>query len=139
MQTQYQEIEIAGNVYQIGKLPAMTQFHVARRIAPVLMALGGAAVIAEKMEKGEGDATNLLSDALGPLVEALSHMTDADANYVVGHSLSVCSIKQGNTWAKLWGASGLQFQDLELPVMMQLVGRCIIQNLGNFTKALPAK
>lgn len=131
------DIDIGGNSYQIGKLDAFKQFHLARRIAPVLFSLGGAVSAFLPQDGGESSDVDVLK-AIEPMVNVISKMSDADSQYVLNACLSVCSRKQGNGYQRVFvDGSGLMFIDVDLSVMMQLVQAVIQDNLGNFMAALP--
>lgn len=126
------ETTINGKQYRIGKLNAMQQFHVARRVAPALTGLvsvfGGASADRADFAK-----------ALGPLADAVARMPDADAEYVLGTCLAVVSRQTDpTTWAPVWREGLLVFDDIDLKAMMQLAAKVIQGNLGNIFGALPA-
>lgn len=146
------DITIGANEYRIGKLPPMKQFHVARRLAPLIAALGGAALSlpndAPAMKPAGDEAPAQESDdkALGtmlklaqPLLDVISKLSDEDSEYVVNICLGACSRKQGNQFAKVMTANNrLMFEDIELPELMQLTAAVIKENLGNFFREPPA-
>lgn len=128
--------EIAGNTYRAGKLDAIKQLHVVRRLAPLIGSLQGTDL------KGamDGSQEGMMS-VLGPLSEALAAMSDADTEYVLGACLGVCQrqIAGGLGWSAVWSAQAkaVMFSDIQLPAMLQLVGKILIANVGDFTSALP--
>ncbi|CAG9268997.1 hypothetical protein WK39_03120 [Burkholderia cepacia] len=149
------EIELSGKRYQIGKLNAMQQFHVSRRIAPiippmlpVLMGLyseiakgGSAAADSGTAPDGVRNALKLvetISPVLQPFADALANLKDEDAEYVFGTCLSVVERQHMNGWAKVWSAQHRtsMFDDLGIDVMLPLVVRVIVANLGNFIGGL---
>ncbi len=132
------EIDLNGNRYSIGKLNAKQQFHISRRIAPILPTLipvfvrlaGGNRVVSE--DPGG------LADVLQPLADGLAAMKDEDAEYVLDTCLQVVQRKQEHGWAAVWSASQRtpMFQDIDLGVMLPLVMRVITVNLGPFMQGL---
>jgi hypothetical protein len=126
------EREIAGVSYRIDKLDAMKQFHVARRLAPVMGKLAG--------NIGADKDADLFA-MLGPVSEAVAEMRDEDANYVISTCLSVCSRPNphGTGFSPVAAPNGrIMFQDVELPQMLQLVWAVIEENLGGFFAAIPS-
>lgn len=126
------EITLKGQNYRSGRLSAMQQFHVARRVAPALTglvaALGGASPSQEDFAK-----------SLAPLADAVAQMPDADAEYVLGTCLAIVSRQtEPNTWAPVWRGGQLAFDDIDLGTMLQLAAKVIQDNLGNIFGALPA-
>jgi hypothetical protein len=125
------ELAIGGNEYRVGKLDAFKQFHVARRLAPALLALGTAAagVFAAARTAAAGDDLA----ALGPFVGVISQMSDTDSQYILLVCLGVCHRRQGNAWAPVVSASGgMLFDDIDLPTMIQVAVAVIRENIGNF-------
>lgn len=128
------ELAIGGNNYRIGKLTPFQQFHIARRLAPVLFALGSSAEqAADKLRASiEGQGLDTLS-VYGPVADVLSKMSDADSEYVLGTCLAVVHRQQGASWAAVHAqGGGLMFQDIGLAEMMQLAVAVLKENLGNF-------
>ncbi|MBJ9624605.1 phage tail assembly chaperone [Burkholderia multivorans] len=170
------EIQLNGVRYAIGKLNAMQQFHVSRRIAPIIppmipvlmkfyaelehadvareQARKNAALAALAEGAGAPDAADagatgdrlreLLSmvDAIAPVLQpfadALAGLKDEDAEYVFGTCLSVVERWQGAGWAKVWNAvhKTSMFDDIGIDVMLPLVVRVVVANLGSFISGL---
>ena len=138
------------------KLNARQQFHIARRIAPVVSVIGAvlpmlqAALAQQTMtpetegvsEEGQARAmAQRVSDleALGrPIMEALGRLSDPDCDYVLDLCLSVVQRYQGSNgsgaWADVWSvrASRIVFEDIELPEMMQIAMEVLRENLMGF-------
>jgi len=113
-------IELNGETYKFGKMPVKVQFHVARRLAPLLAGMSG------------GSAAGFMG-ILGSMAEALSRMTDEDTDYVLDKCMTVCHRKQGERWAPMTNSAGhLMFQDIDLQTMMRLAVGAIQYNLGAF-------
>ncbi|MCA8389253.1 hypothetical protein LGN11_26490 [Burkholderia multivorans] len=169
------EIELNGTRYAIGKLSAMQQFHVSRRIAPIippmipvlmkfyaeleqadvareqaranaaLAALAEGKVPSEAADAPAADKSReLLSmvDAIAPVLQpfadALAGLKDEDAEYVFGTCLSVVERWQGAGWAKVWSVAHKtsMFDDIGIDVMLPLVVRVVVANLGSFISGL---
>ncbi|WP_176025686.1 phage tail assembly chaperone [Burkholderia vietnamiensis] len=170
------EIELNGTRYAIGKLSAMQQFHVSRRIAPIIppmipvlvkfyaeleqadvareqarknaalaaLAEGAEASSAEDAGAAGDRSRELLSmvDAIAPVLQpfadALAGLKDEDAEYVFGTCLSVVERWQGAGWAKVWNAvhKTSMFDDIGIDVMLPLVVRVVVANLGPFINGL---
>lgn len=122
------ETQINGNTYRIGKLDARTQFHVARRLAPLLAGIGKTL----NQPKNKDD----LFSTFGPLADALSSMSDEDTDYVLDKCLSVVHRAQGNQFAPVMTTNGrMMFDDIDLPSMMQLAVTVVRENIGGFFPA----
>lgn len=123
------EIELGGNQYRVGKLDVFQQFHVARRIAPVLFTLGLSAADV----KPDGG----MIEAFGPVINVISKMSDEDSHYVLTTCLSVCSRQSGQGWAKVYQQNGgMMFKDIDLHSMLQLAVAAIREDVENFMRAL---
>jgi hypothetical protein len=131
------ELDIDAKKYRTGRLTAFQQFHIARKLAPALFALGKAAMKDEGQLSSMKDFDVLL--AFGPLVEVISKMSEADTEYVLNVCLSTCQRQEGNAWAAVYTiGQRLMFEDIGLQAMLQLTVAVIRENLGNFFPAPPA-
>jgi hypothetical protein len=133
-------ITINSNVYEIGKIPAMTQFHIARRLAPLLrgavgMDLTGLSII----RNAAGEPVSLDGDAgaaLGPLLDVLAALKDEDVEYVINSCLNAVSMKQpGGAYAPV-RANGVVMFPLGLPTMLHLSFEVIRENMSGFIDGL---
>ena len=118
-------VEVNGQSYRIGKMPAREQFHVVRRLGPAIMGFLASGA------KGGGAA-----GFYGPIVDHLSKMSDEDSDYVLDHCLSVVQRAQGNEWVKVRAPNGaLMFNDIELPQLLNLTRAVLTENLRGFFPA----
>ncbi len=124
------DLQIGTETYRTGKLDALKQFHVARRLAPVFFALGEARTnMAALTNPDEGG----LLGSFKPVAEAMAGLSDADSEYVLKACLFVCEWQQGNGWQRVMASNGaLMNKDLNLQGMMQLTVAVIQENLGSF-------
>lgn len=138
-------VEVGGARYRVGRMNAMTQFHVGRRLAPVLAILGlkAASMIGEAPPTDDKDVMESFVPLLAPLAEVLARMSDEDSNYVVERCMLVTEreITEGK-W-QMVVASGsspvadrFMFQDIDLHVMLRLVLEAIRENLAGFMTGL---
>jgi hypothetical protein len=179
------EVKLNGVRYAIGKLSAMQQFHVSRRIAPIIppmipvlmkfyaeleqadvaraqeRANAALAALAESTEGAEGaegaeapaaaapapkrdrsrellSLVDAIAPVLQPFADALAGLKDEDAEYVFGTCLSVVERWQGAGWAKVWNITHktAMFDDIGIDVMLPLVVRVVVANLGPFISGL---
>lgn len=123
------EFTHAGHNYKAGKLDAMRQFHVMRRLAPLLPELAGAGI------RPGGDPMTVLE----PLARIVSTMTDADVEYVLHSCLAVVDRQQtGGAWAKVQASPGvLQFQDIDMTAMLAIAWQVLQHNMSGFFAGLP--
>jgi hypothetical protein len=146
------EFEIGGRKFKCLKVNARKQYHIVRRIGPILGDLlpvmqkfaGKAKSIAEfnVVLSGltEDEKLTKLAEFAGPIMTGLSKLNDADADYVLDGLLEAIEMQQatGNWIRVIQGTpSMLMVQDLEFPVMMQLAGKAFAHNMASFFTALP--
>ena len=165
------EVQLNSVRYAIGKLSAIQQFHVSRRIAPIippsiipvlmkfyaeleqadvareqaranaaLAALTGGEEAAPVVDQPRELLTlvDAIAPVLQPFADALAGLKDEDAEYVFGTCLSVVERWQGAGWAKIWSAAHKtsMFDDIGIDVMLPLVVRVVVANLGPFISGL---
>jgi hypothetical protein len=146
------QITISNKNYTIGRLNALDQLHVSRKIAPIVPSLipiisevakGGLSKVIESMEAGDDieleniDLTELdgLSTALAPLMDVIAGMSEGDTNLVIHKCLSVVN-RDG---AVLCRGESIMFDDLDMMQILPLVVAVIRKNLGNFIQDLLMK
>jgi hypothetical protein len=127
-----EHFNVAGAEYSCSKLPVLQQAHILRRLTPVL------SDIAPVLKGNKDDNT---FDILGAAVGAISKLNDSDFEYVLFGLLSAVSRKQaGGGFAQVTPTNGkvIMFDDIDLPSALQLAGRALMHNLGNFSNVLPS-
>lgn len=128
---------IAGQNYRIGKLNALTQFHVVRRLGPVLATMG---VSMGMLKQGLNLTQESFLELLGPITGVLAQMSNEDTDYIIFTCLSAVSRQQGDTgFAPVATANRLMFEDIDLPAMLRLVVEVLKASLGNFLMELPGE
>lgn len=109
-----------GHQYRVEHLPAMSQFHVVRRLGPVL-------------------AQALASRAFTiAAAEALAKLPDADVEYVVGMCLSTMQRQDVKVaaWAPVQVSGRMMFADIDtLPAMMALITHSMKAQFSDFFSA----
>lgn len=137
------DFSIGSKSFKLNKIDAFKQFHIVRRMAPLLGELLPAMAAMSKAknldEMSEEEKLVQFAKIGEPLMVGLANMSDADADKVLFGLLASVEMKQDATgnWAKLATDSALMFSDLELPVMLQAAGRALMFNLSGFFNALP--
>ena len=129
------EIEVNGVNFRIGRLDAFTQFHIARRLAPIQLAMGVSA--AELAQKATADESTIAAAIMGPIADIMSKMPQDDVDYILKSSLTVVSRKQGESWAKVFVSGGLMFDDIRMKEMVRLTIAVIKENMDGFFGGLP--
>jgi hypothetical protein len=140
------EVSLEGVDYRTGRLDVFDQFHIARRLAPLLATLGSKAKDLKEMAKpvtGEepksGENIEALDAVLEPLAKCIAEMSDEDLNYIIHTCLAVCTRKQPTGWAPVQskGSRKLLFQDIGLPTLMGLTINTIQENMASFFPTEP--
>lgn len=137
-----EDIKVGGHVYRTVKLDVFKQAHIARRLLPVVAAIGDLAITVFK-EKAKEKANASVSIAeivdktisaiIEPLTHAFSQLSDKDSEYVLRTCMSVCMRKQDAGYAPLATPDGLlMFHDIDLKSMLHLTVIVVKENLSNF-------
>ncbi len=135
------EFVVNGKRFQLNKIDALKQFHIVRRLGPIL---GSIIPVIKKLKvntaekKSEAEMLDDITVLAQPLMAGFSDLSDEDANLVLLGLCSAVEMYQDglNCWARV--ADGKQFmvQNLELPELLQIAGRAFAYNLtGFFTSA----
>lgn len=131
------EFEVNGVKYRSARMNAFEQFHVFRKLAPVL---GAAGSLADIVKSGDGASAGV--NALLPLAQAIADLPEDDCNVVFEKCLAMVEREQktavGAAWAKVWSPSAkrLMFDDIDDAISMVQITVAVIQdNIGNFSSA----
>lgn len=137
------DFEIGGRSFKLNKINAFKQFHIVRRIAPILAELMPALKDVAKVSSNLNESEKLdeFAKILSPIMMGLSKLSDADSDMVLYALLGSVEIKQEPTgnWAKVANENMLMMQELELPVLLQIAGRAFAYNLSGFFAGMPSK
>jgi hypothetical protein len=137
------EVEIGGKNYRLETLTAKQQFHVSRKISPILPPLLPI-IMAIGPERGKllGDPDKLAS-LLQPFADGLAAMPNDAADFVFDTCLSVVKRQtDANVWMPVWNASAQMstFEDLNnMGALLPIVMRVIKESLGPFTSVFLTK
>lgn len=138
--------QIGTKTFKLNKIDVFKQFHIARRIGPILVdilpALTSLKKISDKQnELSEEKKFEEITKLLTPLLNGFSKLSDEDFNKVLLGLLSSVDYQQptlGN-WARVATDSIILFQDLEMTELVQIASRAFMFNLQGFFHALPQK
>lgn len=135
--------EAGGRKFKLGKIDAFRQFHIVRRMGPLLAELLPAmAGIAKSKVDGLSETEKLeeFAKIAQPVMLGLSKLSDQDADYVLFRLLGAVEVhqEQFNIWSKVSSDTGIMMQDIDLPILLQAAGRAFVYNLsGFFASPLP--
>lgn len=135
------DFQIGARSFKLNKIDAFKQFHIVRRLAPIITDL--IPILSQiKNVKDEGlsqeEKLAEFGRMLSPLTMGLSKLSDEDSDKVLKGLLSAVEIKQdqGN-WSKIVVDSQIMFTNLELPVLLMAAGRSFVFNMSGFFDVLP--
>jgi hypothetical protein len=128
------DFEIGGVKYRAGKLNPFEQFNILRKLAPVFAAVASTAEsgVMAGLISGESEAD--LAKLLPPVLQGLADLPEEDANAVLFGCLRAVQRESGAGYAPVMaqGAQRLMFEDIDLPVMLQLAWKVLEHNLSGF-------
>jgi hypothetical protein len=137
--TSERDFEVGNRKFKLNKIDAFKQFHIVRRIGPILSEL---IPVAQKLSKLSAEQMNESQfESIAPILTGISKLSDEDANKVL---LGLCSAVEmfqpaSNSWSRVATDAGLMFHDLEFPTLLQIAGRAFQYNMAGFFAALPQK
>jgi hypothetical protein len=135
------EFSLSGINFRLNKIDAFKQFHIVRRLGPILTDLLPAMKEFSNLDgKSEDEKLESVSRLAQPFMNGIAKLSDADAELVFQGLLASVEF-QGpvGMWARLFSNQTLMAQNLELPILFQIAGRALMFNLYGFFAALPAK
>lgn len=128
--------QIGDREFKVSKINAMKQYHIVRRVAPILSEL---LPIMKDLAKSAGkemtqdEQLDQAAKFVGPVMNGLSRLSDKDSEFVLYNLLSAVEIKQAEgNWARIVVNDSLMFDNLSLPVMLQAAGRAFMFNMTGF-------
>lgn len=136
------DFQLGGRDFKLNKIDAFKQFHILRRITPILGELAPALKDVKKLSESasEREKLDMLGQLAAPIMDGLSKLTDADSELVLFGLLASVEMKglQG-AWGKVATTNMLLVQDLELPQLLHIAGKAFVYNLSGFFPALLQK
>jgi hypothetical protein len=146
------EFRIGEHTYRTrAKLDARQQFHISRRLMPLIMeVLSKRAVLEAALPMPDGQtlsaqATDLrmLEAVLQVIAPVLAKLPDDECDYVLDRCLAVVQRLQGANGTQVWSdifnarSKQLMFADIGMPEMMQMAREVIQENLTGFFTISP--
>jgi len=125
-------ITVGEQVYSFGRLSALAQFHVLRRVMPVM-----SKVVPTLMKlaatKDKDERLKLLLENMEPFAEMLAKLSDEDANYVIRECLKVCaSVHSGGHMPVTTPDGTLTDAYMSMPAMIRLTMKVVDQHMADF-------
>lgn len=128
--------KIGDRNFKVSKINAMKQYHIVRRIAPILSEMIPAMKqIAKQNTEGlsEDEKLEQAAQIAMPIMNGISKLSDKDSEFVLYSLLAAVEIQQAEgNWARIVNGDMLMFDNLELPVLLQAAGRSFMFNMTGF-------
>lgn len=136
------KFSLANRQFSLTKLDAFKQFHIVRRMGPILIDLLPQIQVFASTKKAENlserEQFESIEKIARPFMLGLAKLSDEDADYVFHGLLASAEVQQGQAnWARIYVNGTLMFTDLELPILIQVAARAFMYNLAGFFAALP--
>ncbi len=128
-------VVIKGKKFTFKKLSAMQQFHLTRRLAPII------ASFADGVPSGSNIMEAKKSFNLTKIGEEIAKLSDNDADYIISTCLQTVEYRdeEHERDFPIWHRTGgLAYEWIELPDMLTLTWSVILYNLGGFIPAVPS-
>lgn len=132
------EFPLGGHNYRVRKMSAMAQWHLNRKVAPLLPPLVPIMIRLAKSGGFKGDLS-LIGELLGPFADGIASMSDESSEYVLNTCMaSVQREVAPGTWQNVWTQGGISpFPELnDLSSVIPIVVKVIWDALGPFIKGL---
>lgn len=141
MSSSDRDFEVGSRQFKLSKIDAFKQFHIVRRLGPIL---GDIIPVARQLAKNKMDQMSeeqkldAIASLGSPIMAGISKLSDEDANKVLLGLCSAVEMKQSSgNWARVATDAGLMFEDLDLPTLLQIAGRAFAYNLAGFFALAP--
>jgi hypothetical protein len=129
------QFEIGDKSFLPQKMPAKKQFHVARRLAPVLGALEGLGPLFNDkigLEGADKDLETMFA-FIKPFANVLAKMNDDDAEYIINQCLAACAIMENGKPQRLRIDNRDMYENLNLKELVIIAVHTIKFNMADFT------
>lgn len=133
------EVTLQDKNFRIGKLNALDQLYVYKRLSPILPAFAiGFEKVGELARAGEAtDNDNLISmaqmiGAFSSIIETFSRIPDEDMDFILKKCLAVVQIQDGKEWHPVASNGQIMYDSLDVSDMLNLVFYVVRDELVNF-------
>lgn len=127
---------IEGNIYRIRRMNAMDQFHVTRRLAPMLASMGITATQLKGFGTGKVDPNELMQ-LVGPAMGSMAVMDNDTVQFIINTCLTAVEreVTEGR-FSPVMVNERFMYEDIDMLVMLQLTFEVCRFNLAGFMKGL---
>lgn len=131
------QFTIKDKTFSAGLMPAIKQFHVVRRLTPLVDAAKDMLddkAVKRLMEGGKTEDVQLSDFHLGPIASVLASLPDADFEYVVNACLDVTELKQPDGGFAPVRVKGVVMFPFDLSTLIGIVWNVLKGNLPVFSE-----
>ena len=137
------DFEAGGKKFKLNKIDTFKQFHIARKLSPVLgevipMFQKIAKLKLEGMSEEAKFEAIVSTGGISKIMECIANLSEEDSEKVLKGLCSAVEIQQGKgNWARVVVNNVLAFEDLGLPLLLQIAGRSFAYNMADFFRIAP--
>ena len=130
-------VEIEGQKYEIGKMSAEVQFHVFRRVMPLIRPIM-ISLRAQGLQEGSSITGKVKAEILTSIADDLAEIPDERLNYVIDNCMNVVSRVVGDQKLPLKVHGQRMFQDMDMLQLLMIMWAVLMETFGPFLTALLA-
>jgi hypothetical protein len=137
------EFSIKDQKYSTSKMDVFKQAQVMRKLLPIVASLTGLAKM--RPQPGQPLDAEMLKESFEPIANALASLSDEHFQYILENCVKVVKRADADRWVSIWNAQAntLQYNDLDLMTLIQIIAQVVAENLGGFfpdaLSSLPAR
>jgi hypothetical protein len=143
------EFEIKDQQYRAEKLDCFKQLKLSLKLTPLLASIAKEYGVLRDVFNAETfkkirentvdpkDFSSIFESVLPSLAEKMASLPESDIDAITGMCLAVVRRKTAGNWAAIYSNGSLMFDDIDMLVMLRIVGKVAWDNLGNFFPAPP--
>lgn len=137
MSTREEHDQLSGKDYRVRRLDVMEQFHIVRRLGPLLANMGVTGAQLQGFATGKFTQDDVMALIL-PAIATTAAMTNDDANYIIYRCMEAVDRKEGDAYSPVYVGGRWMYQDIELPSVLWLAFCVLRHNLQGFSQGLRA-
>jgi len=135
------EFEFKGQKFKLSKIDAFKQFHVIRKLGPILGSILPSFKDFKALESSkkhsalsESDKFDKIAKIAQPFLKGMSELSKEDSEMVLLGLLSAAEVYQPEhkLWARVAKDDVMLMQNLNLPTMFMVAYQAMMFNLSNF-------
>lgn len=137
------DFEVDGRKFKLNKIDTFKQFHIARKLSPVLSEV---IPLFQKISKIKTEGLSeeakfeaiVSTGGISKIMECVANLSEEDSEKVLKGLCSAVEMQQSQgNWARVVVGNVLAFEDLGLPTLLQIAGRSFAYNMADFFRIAP--